>query len=90
MLIWNVLVTWFLLVVSAAAFSPSLFESHCPVCGGVLHAYGRLEFLCQIGVFGGDQTVFLVFMAIMVVGGIVVFLLGPETRGRSLEELGAT
>jgi putative MFS transporter len=43
----------------------------------------------QIVLFGGDQTVFLVFTAIMILGGTIVFLLGPETRGKSLEELTA-
>ena len=43
--------------------------------------------LIAIVLFGGDQTVFVVFTAIMVLGGLVVFALGPETRGRSLEEL---
>ncbi len=58
MLIWNVLITWLMLVVSAAAYSPSLFESHCPACGGILRGYERLELLCQIGDrFIGWQTI---------------------------------
>ena len=41
----------------------------------------------QIAVFGGDENVFLVFTAVMMLGGLVVLAIGPETRGRSLEEL---
>ncbi len=41
----------------------------------------------QIAVFGSDQNVFLTFTAVMLLGGLIVLAFGPETRGRSLEEL---
>jgi putative MFS transporter len=55
-------------------------------CGRVFAFLAPLSIAYQIAVFGGDQTVFLVFTAVMVLGGLVVLALGPETRGRSLEE----
>jgi hypothetical protein len=39
-----------------------------------------------VAVFGRDEVVFLVFTAIMVLGGLVVLTAGPETRGRGLDE----
>ncbi len=55
--------------------------------GRIFAFLAPLSIAYQIALFGGDQTVFVVFTAIMLLGGLVVFLLGPETRGRSLEEL---
>lgn len=57
MLMWNALIAWFFLVVTAAAYSPSTFESRCPRCGGPVHADGPLELLCEVGDrFLGWQT----------------------------------
>ena len=56
-------------------------------CGRIFAFLAPLSIAYQIAVFGGDQTVFLVFTAAMVLGGLIVLALGPETRGRSLEEL---
>ncbi len=58
-------------------------------CGRVFAFLAPLSIAFQIAVFGGDQTVFLVFTAVMILGGLVVLVLGPETRVRSLEELAA-
>jgi putative MFS transporter len=58
-------------------------------CGRVFAFLAPLSIAFQINAFGGDQTVFLVFTAVMVLGGLVVLVLGPETRGRSLEEIAA-
>jgi len=41
----------------------------------------------QIQLLGSDRSVFPVFAAVMVVGGLIVLAIGPETRGRTLEEL---
>jgi putative MFS transporter len=78
-------------------YTPEMYPTWLRGTGsGWAAAFGRifaflapLSIAYQIGLFGGDQTVFLAFMAIMVLGGIVVLVLGPETRGRSLEELAA-
>ncbi len=56
-------------------------------CGRVFAFLAPLSIAYQIAVFGGDQTVFVVFTVVMVLGGLVVLALGPETRGRSLEEV---
>ena len=50
-------------------------------------APASLPFL--IGLAGRDEAVFLVFTVVMVLGGVVVLLFGPETRGRTLEEVSA-
>jgi MFS transporter, putative metabolite:H+ symporter len=56
-------------------------------CGRIFAFLAPLSIAYQIAVFGGDQTVFVVFTAVMVLGGLIVLALGPETRGRSLEEV---
>lgn len=56
-------------------------------CGRVFAFLAPLSIAYQIAVFGGDQTVFVVFTIVMVLGGLVVLALGPETRGRGLEEV---
>jgi len=37
--------------------------------------------------FGGPYGVFMIFAAVMLAGALVVWVLGEETRGRSLEEI---
>ncbi len=56
-------------------------------CGRIFAFVAPLSIAWQIATFGGDQTVFLVFTVVMVLGGLVVAVAAPETRGRSLEEL---
>ncbi|HLI29344.1 MAG TPA: MFS transporter [Chloroflexota bacterium] len=56
-------------------------------CGRVFAFLAPLSIAVQIALFGGDQTVFLAFTAIMVFGGLVMFFFGPETRGHSLEAI---
>lgn len=76
-------------------YSPELYPTRLRATGaGWAAAFGRvwaflapLSISLQLALFGSDQTVFLLFTAVMVVGGIVVYLLGPETKGRSLEEI---
>jgi putative MFS transporter len=56
-------------------------------CGRVFAFLAPLSIALQVHVFGSDRTVFLVFTAVMVLGGLIVLAFGPETRGRSLDEL---
>lgn len=96
-LIWGSLISFFNLGAWGVVYTytPEMYPTWLRGTGaGWAAAIGRifafiapLSIAFQISLFGGDQTVFLVFTAIMVLGGIVVFVLGPETRGRSLEEL---
>jgi putative MFS transporter len=96
-LIWGSLISFFNLGAWGVVYTytPEMYPTWLRGTGaGWAAAIGRifafiapLSIAYQIALFGGDQTVFLVFMAIMILGGIVVFLLGPETRGRTLEEL---
>ena len=74
-------------------YTPELYPTWLRATGvGWAAAVGRLfAFLAplsvafQITLLGNDTTVFLVFTLVMLLGGVVVFLFGPETRGRSLE-----
>lgn len=76
-------------------YTPELYPTRLRGTGaGAAAAFGRLwailaplSIAVQIALFGGDQTVFLVFMAVMLLGGVIVWLLGEETRQRSLEEI---
>jgi putative MFS transporter len=76
-------------------YTPELYPTRLRGTGaGWAAAFGRLFAIIaplsisyQLQVFGGDQTVFLVFAAVMVVGGFIVWAIGPETKGRTLEEL---
>ncbi len=98
-LIWGCVISFFNLGAWGVVYTytPEMYPTWLRGTGaGWAAAIGRifafiapLSIAYQISIFGGDQTVFLVFTAIMVLGGIIVFLLGPETRGRTLEELGA-
>lgn len=76
-------------------YTPELYPTRLRGTGaGWAAAVGRifaiiapLSISYQLALFGGDQTVFLVFAVVMVAGGLVVWAIGPETRGRTLEEL---
>lgn len=77
-------------------YTPELYPTRLRGTGpGWAAATGRLfAFLApasiayQIAVFVGDQTVFLVFTAVMVLGGLVVQALGLETRGSPIGGVG--
>ncbi|MFN8483291.1 MAG: MFS transporter [Anaerolineae bacterium] len=79
------------------AYTPEMYPTRLRGTGaGWAAAVGRLfAFLAplsvayQIAVFGGDQNVFLMFTAVMLLGGLIVLAFGPETRGRTLEEIAA-
>lgn len=96
-LIWGSVISFFNLGAWGVVYTytPELYPTRLRGTGaGWAAAVGRLfAFLAplsiafQIAVLGGDQTVFLVFTAVMLLGGLVVLALGMETRGRRLEEL---
>jgi len=79
------------------SYTPELYPTTLRAAGaGAATAFGRLWAILaplsiplQLGLFGSQANVFLAFMAIMVIGAVVVLLFGIETRGRSLEELAA-
>jgi putative MFS transporter len=76
-------------------YTPELYPTHLRGTGsGWAAAVGRVfAFLAPLSVasliafFGRDETVFLVFTAVMLVGGLIVLVAGPETRGRSLDAI---
>jgi putative MFS transporter len=96
-LIWGSVISFFNLGAWGVvyAYTPELYPTRLRGTGaGAAAAVGRLfaivaplSIALQISLFGGDQTVFLAFMAVMLVGAVVVWLLGEETRNRSLEEI---
>ncbi len=96
-LLWGCVISFFNLGAWGVVYTytPELYPTRLRGTGaGWAAAIGRLfAFLAplsiafQIAVFGGDQTVFLVFTLVMLLGGLVVLALGIETRGRRLEEL---
>ncbi len=79
------------------SYTPELYPTWLRATGsGWAAAVGRifaflapLSVALQITLFGNDGTVFRVFTLVMVLGGLVVLLFGPETRGRSLEAMTA-
>jgi len=81
---WGVVYSW----------SPELYPTAIRATGaGVAAAVGRIggivgPFLTPVLVPSLGQTgVFAMFMALLVVTAVVVFVLGEETKGRSLEEI---
>ena len=76
-------------------YTPELYPTRLRGTGaGWAAAFGRLSGIiaplsigAQLAIFGSDVTVFLVFMAVMVLGALVVVALGEETRGRTLEQI---
>ena len=76
-------------------YTPELYPTRLRGTGaGWAAAFGRLwgiaaplSISVQLAWFGSDITVFLVFMAIMLAGALVVLALGEETRGRTLEQI---
>ncbi|MDQ3811315.1 MAG: MFS transporter [Chloroflexota bacterium] len=59
-------------------------------CGRVFAFLAPLSLPTLLALAGRDEGVFLVFTAVMVVGGLIVVVFGPETRGRSLEQASAS
>ncbi len=96
-LFWGCVISFFNLGAWGVVYTytPELYPTRLRGTGaGWAAAIGRLfAFLAplsiafQIAFLGGDQTVFLVFTFVMLLGGLVVLALGIETRGRRLEEL---
>jgi MFS transporter, putative metabolite:H+ symporter len=96
-LIWGSVVSFFNLGAWGVVYTytPEMYPTHLRGTGsGWAAAVGRVfAFLAPlsvavfIGIFGRDEVVFLVFTIIMVLGGLVVLVAGPETRGRSLDEV---
>jgi MFS transporter, putative metabolite:H+ symporter len=76
-------------------YTPELYPTRLRGTGaGWAAAFGRLwgiaaplSISAQLAWFGSDITVFLLFMAIMLAGALVVLALGEETRGRTLEQI---
>jgi putative MFS transporter len=79
------------------AYTPELYPTEVRGTGtGWATAFGRLWAILaplsiplQIGWFGSAANVFVAFVVLMLVGAGIVFALGEETRGRSLEQLRA-
>lgn len=77
------------------AYSPELYPTRLRATGaGWAAGFGRiwaflapLSISLQLTLLGSDQTVFLLFTAVMVIGGLIVLALGPETRGKTLEQI---
>jgi putative MFS transporter len=55
--------------------------------GRVFAFLAPLSLPLLLALAGRDEGVFIVFTAVMVVGGLIVLALGPETRGRTLEQV---
>ncbi len=99
-LIWGSIISFFNLGAWGVVYTytPELYPTRLRGTGaGWAAAVGRafaflapLTIAYQLVLFGGDQTVFLVFAAVMVGGALIVAALGPETKGRSLEEVSGT
>ena len=53
--------------------------------GRVFAFLAPLSCAVLIALFGRDEVVFVIFTAIMVLGGLVALAAGPETRGRDLD-----
>ncbi len=98
-LIWGSVISFFNLGAWGViyTYTPEMYPTALRGTGtGWAAAVGRifaflapLSVAAMIALFGNDSAVFLTFAIVMVVGGLVVWAIGPETRGRSLEELTA-
>jgi MFS transporter, putative metabolite:H+ symporter len=96
-LIWGSLVSFFNLGAWGVVYTytPEMYPTPLRGTGsGWAAAVGRvfafiapLSVALLIAMFGRDEVVFLVFTAVMLAGGLIVLAAGPETRGRSLDEL---
>jgi putative MFS transporter len=96
-LLWGSVISFFNLGAWGVvyAYTPELYPTQLRGTGvGWAAAFGRvwgilapLSIGLQLGLFGNQANVFLAFVAIMVVGAVVVLVLGEETRGRTLEQI---
>jgi putative MFS transporter len=96
-LLWGSVISFFNLGAWGVvyAYTPELYPTEVRGTGaGWATAFGRLWAILaplsiplQIGWFGSAANVFVAFVALMLVGAAIVFALGEETRGRSLEQL---
>lgn len=59
-------------------------------CGRVFAFLAPFSLPALLTLTGRDEGVFVVFTAVMVLGGLFVLALGPETRGHTLEQASAT
>ncbi len=98
LLLWGSVISFFNLGAWGVVYTytPELYPTSIRGTGaGWAAAFGRLfayiapaSVPALIALVGRqDQGVFLVFMAVMLFGGLVVLALGPETQGRTLEEV---
>jgi len=95
-LVWGSVVSFFNLGAWGVVYTytPELYPTALRGTGsGWAAAVGRVfAFLAPLSVasliatFSRDEVVFLVFTAVMLAGGLVVLLAGPETRGTRLDE----
>jgi putative MFS transporter len=96
-LIWGSVISFFNLGAWGVVYTytPELYPTRLRGTGaGWAAAFGRLWAIiapltisAQLAWFGSDITVFLVFMAIMLLGALIVLAIGEETRGRTLEQI---
>lgn len=95
-LIWGSVISFFNLGAWGVVYTytPELYPTWLRGTGsGWAAGFGRaFAFIAQlsppllIALTGATEGAFLVFMAVMVLGALVVLAIGPETRGRTLEE----
>jgi putative MFS transporter len=98
-LLWGSVISFFNLGAWGVvyAYTPELYPTEVRGTGtGWATAFGRLWAILaplsiplQIGWFGSAANVFVAFVALILIGAAIVFALGEETRGRSLEQLQA-
>jgi putative MFS transporter len=96
-LIWGSVVSFFNLGAWGVVYTytPELYPTAlrgtgsgwAAACGRIFAFLAPLSIAYQISALGSDRTVFLVFTAVMVLGGLIVWRFGPETRGQSLDAL---
>jgi putative MFS transporter len=97
-LVWGAVMAFFNLGAWGIVYTytPELYPTRLRGTGsGFAAAVGRLGGVIgpyvvgsMLAAFSGSQfAVFITFTIILIIGGVVVFVLGEETKGRSLEEI---
>ena len=96
-LLWGSVISFFNLGAWGVVYTytPELYPTRLRGTGaGFAAGFGRLWGIIaplsigwQLAFFGSDATVFFVFMAVMLIGALIVLALGEETKGKSLEEI---